>query len=102
MIDDQYLNRVKELQGEHTVVALAASAFVREGYVYVVTGQTLGIGFGDKKKVIAYSLHGIEKPDIVDDTLAVIRYTGSDNSIAFVGDLDAIRELAEEAAHHHS
>lgn len=98
MIKEEILKRYDELKRKYTVVAFAQTSFVHGGYIFVQQSATLGIGFADQQEMTGYRLNNINKPDIVDENLMVITYTRSSDSIAFVGDLETIKDLAVAAA----
>lgn len=90
----KYNEIVTSLDGKYTKVMFASTAFVRDGYVYCMQSATMGIGYTNQIHLIGYSLGGTDKPEIIDENLMVISYRESGDTIAFVGDLDTIKNLA--------
>lgn len=87
--------RLKELENQHKVTGHAGNTFVKNGRIYLLESQTLGIGITDIEVRQGYALHGVAVSQPEPDSL-VITYERSGESICLVGTTEILADLQKQ------
>jgi hypothetical protein len=88
--------RLKEVEGQYKVTGHADSTFVKNGRIYLLESQTLGIGITDIEVRRGFTLHGVTISLPEPDTL-VLTYERGGESICLVGSGEILANLQEQA-----
>lgn len=87
--------RLKELENQYKITGHADNTFVKNGRIYLLESQTLGIGITDYEVRRGYALVDVTVTQPEQDTL-VIKYERSGESVCLVGPSEVLLDLQKE------